>query len=294
MTLLPRLAPNYLPWTLSAGLLAASAWVIAGLAWTITTPGHNYAPDTAEYVDRAATNQASPSPASAKPTRSGFTRSADFYPFGNLQQDKSEAIKQAPDTRLSLGLLGVLAKGQGRGSAIISAGSSDVALYQVGDTIGNQLATLHQVHPDRIILEREGRLETLRLPRGEDLRDGNRRTDPLPQSSQPAGSTAPVTASVSRSRWLKDPEQAMNSMRVQPVIRDGTLTGIRVTPTRNQREFERAGLMEGDIITSIQGQQIGDIDDPDQILAGLDGIDRVNITIERDGQTLPLAIELTE
>ncbi|WP_018881427.1 type II secretion system protein GspC [Thioalkalivibrio sp. ALE30] len=294
MTLLPRLAPIHLPWILSVGLLAASAWVIAGLVWTIAVPGHTYAPGAVESMGRAPAEQASPSTASDDPVQSGFARSADFAPFGSLQKTQPEAIEHAPDTRLSLELIGVLATGQGRGSAIISSGRSNVALYHVGDTIGNQLARLHQVHPDRVILEREGQLEMLRLPRGEDLRVGDRRTDSPQRPSQPASSPAPVTASVSRSRWLEDPEQAMNSLRAQPVMRDGTLVGIRVTPTRNQREFERAGLQEGDIITSVEGQQIRDISDPEQILSGLDSVDRVNITIERDGQTLPLTIELTE
>jgi general secretion pathway protein C len=86
----------------------------------------------------------------------------------------------------------------------------------------------------------------------------------------------------------------MNALRTQPVMRDGTLVGIRVTPTRNQREFERAGLQEGDIITTVEGQRVSEIDEPGQLLSRLGETDRVSLTIERGGQTLPLAIELTE
>jgi len=86
----------------------------------------------------------------------------------------------------------------------------------------------------------------------------------------------------------------MDALRAQPVMRDGALVGIRLTPTRNEREFEQAGLREGDIITTVEGQQVRDIEDPDQLLSRLSDMDRVNITIERDGQILPLAIELTE
>ncbi|OOC48661.1 type II secretion system protein GspC [Thioalkalivibrio versutus] len=290
----PRLVPLLPLWILSAGLLAVTAWLIAGLVWSIAVPGYTYPSGTTVHAERATASRPAPSPGADAPTRSGFSRSAEFTPFGSPRQAGQQAIENAPETRLSLELLGVLATGQGNGSAIISAGRANVELYHVGDTIGNQLATLHQVHADRVILEREGRLETLRLPRGDELRVDGGRSDTDQRSSQTTGSPAPITANISRSRWLEDPQRAMNSLRAQPVMRDGALLGIRVTPTRNQREFERAGLQEGDIITSIQGQQVRDIEDPEQILAGLGNTDRVNITIERDGQTLPLTIELTE
>ncbi len=293
----PRLVPLPLPWILNAGLLAAIAWLVAGLVWSIVVPGYTYHSGTTAKPDRALTSRADPSPASEDPPRSGFERSAEFSPFGSAETTEPQAIENAPETRLSLELLGVLASGQGGGSAIISVSRGDVELYQVGDTIGNDLATLHEVHADRVILERDGRLETLRLPRGKDLRAGGGRADAAPEgeqrSSRPA-TQAPATASVSRSRWLDDPERAMESLRVQPVMRDDALVGIRVTPTRNEREFERAGLQEGDIITSVEGQLVRDIDNPEQILSELGGTERVNITIERDGQTLPLVIELIE
>ncbi len=279
---------------LSAALLAATAWLIAGLVWSIAVPGYTYSSGTTDHADRAPASRPDRSPEADVPARSGFTRSAEYSPFGSPRQAAPQAVDNAPDTRLSLELRGILATGQGNGSAIISAGSSSIELYHVGDTIGNQLATLHQVHADRVILEREGRLETLRLPRGDELRVDSDRSNTDQRPSEPTGSPAPIAANISRSRWLEDPQRAMNSLRAQPVLRDGALLGIRVTPTRNQREFERAGLQEGDIITSVQGQQVQDIDDPEEILAGLGDSDRVNITIERDGQTLPLTIELTE
>ncbi|WP_019626052.1 type II secretion system protein GspC [Thioalkalivibrio sp. ALJT] len=287
MNLLPRFAPTHLPWLLSVGLLAASAWVIAGLVWTIVAPGHNHAPYSVERMDQTRTEHTHRAAETDEPAPSGFARSAEFAPFGSLRETPSGAIEHAPDTRLSLELVGVLATGDGGGSAIISAGRSNVALYHAGDTIGDELATLHQVHPDRVILEREGRLETLRLPRGEDVRVRETRATPPRQTSEPAGR-------VSRARWLESPERALNSFRAQPVMRDGTLAGVQITPTRNLREFRRAGLQRGDIITSVQGQQIRDIGDPGQILAGLEHADRVQLTVERDGQTLPLTIELTE
>jgi len=293
-----RIVPSSLPWILSAGLLAAIAWLVAGLIWSIAVPGFNYDAGPTGQAELAFTSRPSPSATTGDPPQSGFARSAEFSPFGSAQVTEPKAIENAPETRLRLELLGVLVSGEDGGSAIISTGDGDVNLYYAGDSIGNQLATLHQVHADRVILERDGRLETLRLPRSEALQvdRGAAGAPPNGEPRSPRASGSPVSprANVSRSRWLQNPERALNSLRTQPVMRDDQLVGIRVTPTRNEREFERAGLQKGDIITSVEGQLVRDIGDPNQLLSRLGNADRVNLTIERDGQTLPLAIELIE
>ncbi|MFO7808531.1 type II secretion system protein GspC [Guyparkeria sp.] len=294
MPLSPRLMPLSLPWLVSAGLLAAIAWLLAGLIWSWTVPGYTFQAGTAGSTQLAAPGRPDSPAVADAPRLSGFARAAEFSPFGSTQLIDSQVIENAPETRLRLDLLGILTYGPNGGSAIIAAGGSDAEIYQVGETIGDALATLHSVHVDRVILERDGRLETLRLPRNEELRMGGSVAETDRRSSRASNSPPPDTASVSRSRWLADPERATNALRTQPVLRDGLLVGIRVTPTRNEREFERAGLREGDIITTVEGQQVRDIEDPDQLLSKLSDMDRVNITIERDGQALPLAIELTE
>ena len=288
-----RLLPFPFPWLVSAGLLAAIAWLLAGLFWSLTVPGYNLPPVPTGGAERAALDRPPPSPGADEPSPSGFGRAAEFSPFGSTQTNALQVIENAPETRLRLELIGVLTYGPDNGSAIIAAGGGDAELYHVGDTIGDELATLHQVHVDRVILERDGQLETLRLPRNDELPVGDGATATEQRAARASGSP-PATASISRSRWLADPQQLMNALRTQPVMRDGTLVGIRVTPTRNQREFERAGLQEGDIITTVEGQRVSEIDEPGQLLSRLGETDRVSLTIERGGQTLPLAIELTE
>jgi len=75
-------------------------------------------------------------------------------------------IIEAPTTPLALTLQGTfLGKSKTEGSfAIISSSDDEQAMYQIGDEIPGG-ATLYSVEPFRVILERNGRHESLALPR---------------------------------------------------------------------------------------------------------------------------------
>lgn len=308
LTMLQHLADGFrtsLPNLLAVGGTLLLGWLLAGLTWMLTSPdqalsGH---PPDGEMQERAAA-LAADKQATAREPESGFARSARRAPFGEVDREGTVALKDAPETRLSLELQGVFATGNGDGSAFIRAGSDSAELYRPGDTIGQTPATLDQVHPDRVILTREGHPEVLRLPRGKELRtttgDGGESgrlpdTEPAPHDDSSADrSTGEATGQVSRERWLDDPERAMESMRATPVVRQGELAGVEIRPTRNRRDFERAGLRPGDVVTSVDGQDIASIEDPEALLDRLEDSSRVDLTVERDGQTHSLTIELTQ
>ena len=84
--------------------------------------------------------------------------------FGSFEQvaPQSDKPTDAPETRLRLELLGVFQTADTeKASAIIAEKGKEGELYRIGDSIpGN--ASLEEVYPDRVILRRAGRLETLR------------------------------------------------------------------------------------------------------------------------------------
>jgi general secretion pathway protein C len=70
----------------------------------------------------------------------------------------------APQSSANLVLAGTIAtQDPKRGVAIVSDGGAPSKVYSVGDRIGG--AALHSVYLDRVILDRNGALETLLLPR---------------------------------------------------------------------------------------------------------------------------------
>lgn len=91
---------------------------------------------------------------------------ATFSLFGkyNTEAPAQQKVQNIPKTKLRLVLTGVSATAdQSNAYALIEDPKRVTDSYRVGDTLpGN--ATLHEVHHDRIILDRSGKLETLFFP----------------------------------------------------------------------------------------------------------------------------------
>lgn len=91
--------------------------------------------------------------------------------FGNADAKTAAAAlstENLPETNLRLYLRGVLAAdGDFPGSALVEDEQRNTEAYLVGDELpGN--ATLRSVHPNRIIIERSGKLENLFFPEEDD------------------------------------------------------------------------------------------------------------------------------
>lgn len=92
---------------------------------------------------------------------------ASWHLFG--QSTATASVSQpspvsAPDTQLNLKLYGVIASdGQYNAGAIIEDGKGTQKYFSIGDNIQPGIK-LKEIYPDRVIIDRSGRLETLRLP----------------------------------------------------------------------------------------------------------------------------------
>lgn len=96
---------------------------------------------------------------------------ASFALFGEPGKEAPQTepdTENLPETNLRLFLRGVLAaSGDFPGSALIEDDKRNTEAYLVGDELpGN--ATLRSVRPNRIIIERSGKLENLYFPEDED------------------------------------------------------------------------------------------------------------------------------
>lgn len=91
-----------------------------------------------------------------------------WHLFGQAQKQQSKTAPApitAPETRLNLKLNGIIASdGENTAGAIIEKSAGKQEYFVLGDTISNGV-TLKEVYKDRVILSRNGRLETLSLPK---------------------------------------------------------------------------------------------------------------------------------
>ena len=222
-----------------------------------------------------------------------FRNLSSAHLFGTAET-KTAAVStdKLPETKLNLVLKGVLAAGTtALASAIIAQGKNGKEeIYGIGDKIPGGI-TLKEIHPEHIILERQGRLETLRLEKskGADLT--------YTRNMRPSSASTISTASSQklkdiRSDIIKNPA-AFRKHALPVVVREnGKQIGYRLQAQQNSDLLTQAGLEPSDVITSINGVKLNDMKNSISALNALRSANNVNITVKRNGAEIPLNIQL--
>ncbi|MGL4504425.1 MAG: GspC family type II secretion system variant ExeC [Aeromonas sobria] len=205
--------------------------------------------------------------------------------FGKaLQQAQAKAATvaaNAPRTQLNAQLNGVLASSDPAKSIAIIAMSGIQNSYGVGDMIDGTQARIRQVFSDRVIIERDGRDETLML-------DGEEYGKPLPQT----GNAAPLGSL--RSELMADPGKITDYLNISPVQTDGRMTGYRLNPGNNPALFNQSGLQANDLAISINGLDLRDNMQAMQAMQQMAGATELTVTVERQGEQFDVYVRLSE
>lgn len=204
--------------------------------------------------------------------------------------------EDAPDTRLNLTLHGVLAYNPADSAlAMISSGGGQETVYAIGDEIiGN--TTLRAVYPDRVIIRRSGKDETLRLP--EQVAQLSVVSQPVaPESNdqsngQGSGQALPSSASELRQQLLQQPTMMADLVALRPYKRNGQQVGYRIQPKRDPQLLAEFGIQPGDVITSINGITLDNNRNSLTALGQLRTASSADLMILRGGVETPLSISL--
>ena len=196
---------------------------------------------------------------------------------------RSSTPEDAPQTSAALVLAGVLAvPDPQKGMAIIGPSAGAAKLYAVGSAVPGGVR-LHAVYPDRVLLDRNGVIESLLLPK-----------------HLSAIAQAPVSA-------LQTPAQRLAAMaqnggsgllgglvRAQAVFSGGKLSGYRIFPggRTNVGAFTQLGLRPGDLVTAVNGTPLDDPNRGNEILQTLSSMGSANVTVLRNGQAQDLNLNL--
>ena len=270
---------QYLPTGVTAVLVIAIAYQLATLTWALV-PGST-------PVGAAPTAVRSPGVA---PPRTDYSVLKGFFGEAAEQPEIAPApVVDAPDTTLSLTLTGILSKNEdGTGSVLIKNGRNEEKTYWVGQDIdGADGAKLHSVYADRVLLDRSGRLETLRFPKDLSASTGSPMAmPPLPQTqTQPANLREVISENAAK---LTD------IIRPAPHVQEGQIVGFRVNPGRDRATFEALGFQPGDVVTDINGTVLDDVSQGLQIFQSLGEATQANVTVLRDGVPQVLVIDTTQ
>jgi len=261
-----------LPMWVSVGLVVLLAWQAIQIAWTLL--GARKAP---------------PGPAATAPAE---VPSGPAINVGAIVNAHLFGVAGAPDagatdpnsvaaTQMNLVLVGTIAASDPeKGYAIVGENPTSARVYAVGKTITGG-TKLHAVYPDRVILDRGGRLEALMLPKK--FQGGGVAALPPPGGNPMIGQRLQELAA-------QNPSAITEIIRPQPVFANGQQRGYRVYPGRNRQQFSKLGLMPGDLVTAINGTPLDDPARGMEILQSMNSAAQVTVTVERNGQSSQINI----
>ena len=221
---------------------------------------------------------------------------ADAHIFG-VANSESEFASQPvvtetdnlSDTRLSnLSLKGTIASSPAAMAvAIIADGADDEKVYTIGQSVTSG-ATLHAVYADRVVLNENGVLTNLKLPKDfpKTAATVTRRDMALRRTSNNTQSIQSVVA--------KNVSRLADVIRPTPYFVNGQQQGYRVYPGRNREQFASLGLRPGDLIKDIDGQALSDPSQAMKIFQSMDSADQVSVTVERNGQPQVLILSTSQ
>jgi general secretion pathway protein C len=271
-----------LPAIISLLLVIACAQILAKITWM-------FLPETETELQQGYKGNA---PAIRRVDQGQAIRQvASTHLFGEMQQAAAPQQTKAPKTKLNLVLRGVIAADPMKMShAIIARGKKgQEEVYAVGEKMPGGI-TIESIHPDHVVLNRGGKLETLQLIADEDVgkitsarQSGNVRSQ---------GSTAQGLAGV-RQQILQNPTSFGDYALPVVVKKQGKQVGYRLQPQQKGTELmEKAGLEANDVITEINGIKLDNPQNGIGALRQLSTATSVSIMVMRNGTEVPLNIQL--
>lgn len=262
-------------------LLALIAWFVGILFWSILTP----APSVSHW--------AAPSVTSTHIVRNNGVRTSDLTNsdlFGRYSQESitsKPVVKDAPQTRLNLTLVGAVASNNPKLSLAVIANQGKQSTYGLGETIDGTRVTLKSVLVDRAIIDNQGRDETLMLE-GIDYSKLNQNATPKAAESPKSSNTNLVKI---REEISQDPQKIFQYIRLSQVMDEGKLKGYRVRPGQQRELFDSVGLQDGDIATVLNGRDLTDSSQMTALWKDALSAQQWNLTVERNGQVHDIYIE---
>jgi general secretion pathway protein C len=261
----------------AALLVVLLAWQLVQLTWTLLGARTGVAP--------SASGPAVVAPPAARAVDVATIVNAHLFGEANAPAAGSTDPNAVAASQMPLVLVGTIANTDPTlGYAIIGESAVSAKVYGVGKTITGG-TKLHSVYPDRAILDRGGTLEALLLPKK--FQGGGLSAAAPPQD---AGQADPMLGERLRQLAATNPAAITDILRPQPVFANGQQRGYRIYPGRNRSQFNRLGLLPGDLVTAINGTPLDDASRGMDILQTMNTASAVTMTIERNGETVQVNV----
>ncbi|HEB82757.1 MAG TPA: type II secretion system protein GspC [Gammaproteobacteria bacterium] len=266
-------------------LVIVCAWLLVKITWM-------FVPQESAPLQAPSVKAQPRVPASSQ--QDNFNRLTAASLFGVSDRAPVKNTGKVPETRLNLTLKGVLAATpMERASAIIARGKNGKEdIYGVGDKMPGGVV-IREIHPEHVILERGGKLETLKLQKLSAVSGGTgRRVGRASSYSSGRPSSPGAALKQIRSNIMKNPTSFGDYALPVVVKEKGKQVGYRLQPQEKGELLAELGIQPNDIITEINGVKLDKPQNGVSALRKLSTARTLNIVVKRNGAEIPLSISL--
>lgn len=207
--------------------------------------------------------------------------------FGQASQELTGGrLDNLPISSLNLVLTGVIASAGG-GYALISVNNQPQEPFAIGQSV-TAGAVLQAVYPDRVVIQRNGALESLLLEGADKPAPGVEVSAPTPAYT-PAPAPGNVVRETSSNHYAVQREQLAAQMRTPDFLRQATVMpasggGFQVQQLQPGSLYEKLGLRAGDVIKTVNGQPINSAEDAIRMYQQLNDVASAQIEVMRGGK----------
>ena len=233
------------------------------------------------------------------PTATAAAAPADIGPILTLAPfgaPPEPVVANTPigETTLDLTLLGVVLRSDPAQSRALIANAGTSGQFGPGDPVADR-ATLVDVATDHVTLDVDGTLQTLSFPipgaTGLAQLPASSGTDRLlaavtAQTEEPGPETNQDYIDLWRERIIANPGEVLTAIGLIPTP-DGY-----VIAEQHDSGVQLAGLRAGDLVKSVNGQAVGNVEQDRQLYDDVAASGMARIEIERDGRTIVMSFPL--
>jgi len=196
------------------------------------------------------------------------------------------ATAELPESSLKVTIKGILAlRDAARSTVILSIENAQDKVFKVGQELKAGYS-VDQIVAQGVVLDHNGRLEMIRLPRAT--------LSEISVNNSSEYSLSAVGLGQLRAEVLRNPLAMEQHINFVPHNQDGQFAGYRVNPGSKPQLFIKLGLQANDIVASVDGVGIGELAGRMDILTNLSIAKSLRLGIIRNGQEQQLLLDFSQ
>lgn len=213
------------------------------------------------------------------------------------------AAPEAPPLTVDFGLVATAVQAGGKSFAVFTRGDATL-IRRPGMEVSPGI-TLSEVHRENVVVLLGKEKREIPLFTDGPAEAGRR---PSARASAPVAPPPPSASSnenikqIGSNSWAIDRKEVdgalanlsslITQLRVVPNLVDGQTQGFKVFNIRPGSVFSQIGLLDGDVIREVNGQQLTGIDVAYQAMSSISGMTSLQVKIDRANQSMTLSYEI--